>query len=154
ITTDTGDRRYMGTVMDVTAFKEAEERLRKAQAELADIGRQTEMGELATLIAHEVTQPLAAIVTNADSCLLWLKSERPNVEKARKAAERLVQNGHRAANVVRSIRAQARKSPADMVRLDMNRLIRDTLELLRPELQRRGIRLETRLLGSDASIKG
>src|SRR5262249_38467014 len=60
ITGDSGETRYIGTVMDVTAFKDAEERLRKAQAELADIGRQTEMGELATLIAHEVTQPLSA----------------------------------------------------------------------------------------------
>jgi C4-dicarboxylate-specific signal transduction histidine kinase len=106
------------------------------------------------LIAHEVTQPLAAIVTNADSCLLWLKKREPNIEKARKAAERLVQNGRRAADVVRSIRAQARKSPADMVRLDMNRLIADTLELLRPELHRRGISLETRLLDRTPPVKG
>jgi len=154
ITGDAGDTRYIGTVMDVTAFKEAQERLRKAQAQLADIGRQTEMGELASLIAHEVTQPLAAIVTNADSCLLWLKKEQPNVDKALKAAERLVQNGRRAADVVRSIRAQARKSPEDVARLDINQLIAATLELMRPELQRRGIRLETRLLDHLKPIKG
>jgi PAS domain S-box-containing protein len=153
-TGDGGDKRYIGTVMDVTAFKEAEERLRKAQAELADMGRQTEMGELASLIAHEVTQPLSAIVTNAASCLLWLKGEQPNVEKARRAAERLIQNGRRAAELVRSIRAQARKSPVDSVRLDMNRLIAETLELLSPELQRRGIRLETRLLEPAAPVNG
>ena len=138
----------------LTAFKEAQERLRKAQTELADIGRQTEMSELASLIVHEVAQPLAAIVTNADSCLLWLAKDEPNIEKARKVAERIVKNGHRAADLIRSIRARARKSSAEMVRLDLNRLIEDTLELLQPELQRRAVFLETHLCSTPALIQG
>jgi predicted ATPase/signal transduction histidine kinase len=138
----------------LTAFKESQERLRKAQAELSDIGRQTEMGELASLIVHEVTQPLAAIVTNADSCLLWLAKDEPNVEKARKVAERIVKNGHRAADLIRSIRARARKGPVEAIPLDLNRLIEDTLELLQPELQRREVSLESCFCDRPALVKG
>ncbi|HEV7607826.1 MAG TPA: AAA family ATPase [Steroidobacteraceae bacterium] len=151
---DRGEERFMGAVMDVTAFKEAEERLRKAQAELADMARQTEMGELASLIAHEITQPLAAIVTNADSCLLWLAKDQPNIANAKKAAERIVKNGHHAADVIRSIRAQARKAAAELLMLDLNRLLEDTLELMRPDLQRRAIALEVCLDSALLSIKG
>jgi len=75
--------------MDVTSFKEAQERLRKAQADLAHAARLTTMGELAASIAHEVNQPLMAIVTNAESCLLWLTKERPNCEKAREPRSEL-----------------------------------------------------------------
>jgi PAS domain S-box-containing protein len=151
---DRGEERFMGAVMDVTEFKEAEERLRKAQTELADMARQTEMGELASLIAHEVTQPLAAIVTNADSCLLWLAKDQPNIAKATKAAERIVKNGHHAAEVIRSIRAQARKAAAELLPLDLNRLLEDTLELMRPDLQRRSISLELCLGNTVGKIMG
>ncbi len=102
------------------------------------------------LIVHEVTQPLAAIVTNADSCLLWLAKDEPNIEKARKVAERIVKNGHRAADLIRSIRTRARKAPVEAMPLDLNRLIEDTLELLQPELQRRAVSLETHLRATRA----
>jgi PAS domain S-box-containing protein len=151
---EAGGRQFIGAVMDVTSFKEAQERLRKAQAELAHAARLSTLGELAASIAHEVNQPLMAIVTNAESCLLWLTREQPNCEKAREAAERIVKNGHRAGDVVKSIRALVRKSDAEMVALDINQVIGDTLDLMQSELRRRGISLETRLTSPLESIKG
>src|ERR1700730_14656073 len=88
----------------------AEEALRAAQAELARVARLTTMGELAASIAHEVNQPLMAVVTNADTCLRWLEKDPPDLEEARQAAERTVSTGHRAADIVRTVRALARKS--------------------------------------------
>jgi predicted ATPase/signal transduction histidine kinase/GAF domain-containing protein len=151
---EAGGRKVIGAVMDVTSFKEALDRLRKAQADLAHAARLTTLGELAASIAHEVNQPLMAIVTNAESCLLWLTMERPNWEKAREAAERIVKNGHRAGDVVKSIRALVRKSDAEIVALDINQVIGDTLDLMQSELRRRGVSLETRLTSSFELIKG
>jgi len=151
---EAGGRKFIGAVMDVTSFKEAQERLRKAQADLAHAARLTTMGELAASIAHEVNQPLMAIVTNAESCLLWLTKERPNCEKAREAAERIVKNGHRAGDVVKSIRALVQKSSPQMVALDLNQVIGDTLDLMQSELRRHGVSVETRLTNSLGLIKG
>jgi len=151
---EAGGRKFIGAVMDVTSFKEAQERLRKAQADLAHAARLTTMGELAASIAHEVNQPLMAIVTNAESCLLWLTKERPNCEKAREAAERIVKNGHRAGDVVKSIRALVQKSGPQMVALDLNQVIGDTLDLMQSELRRHGVSVETRLTNSLGLIKG
>ena len=151
---EAGEAKFVGAVMDVTATREAQERLRKAQAELADAGRLTSMGELAASIAHEVTQPLAAIVANADSCLIWLAKDQPNLDKARSAAERIVKDGHRAGEVIQSMRAQARRSASEMVLVDLNRLIAETLELMQAELHRHEVSLETRLLDDSALIKG
>lgn len=154
VTREAGNVEFIGAVMDVTPFTLAQDRLRKAQTDLADAGRLTRMGELAASIAHEVTQPLAAIVTNADSCLRWLAKEQPNLDKARRAAERIVKNGHHAGNVVQSIRALARKSAPEMVMLDLNRLIGETLDLMQLEFQRYAVSLETRLSTTLGSIKG
>jgi C4-dicarboxylate-specific signal transduction histidine kinase len=114
----------------------------------------TSIGALTASIAHEITQPLAAIVCNADSCLLWLAKDQPNLDKARRAAEWIVKDGHRAAEVIQSIRAQARRSASEMLAVDFNRLIVDTLELMQAELQRHEVLLETRLLDDLALIKG
>jgi PAS domain S-box-containing protein len=151
---EAGVRKFIGAVMDVTSFKEAQERLRKAQADLAHAARLTTLGELAASIAHEVNQPLMAIVTNAESCLLWLTKERPNWEKATAAAERIVKNGHRAGDVVKSIRALARKADPEMVALDINQVIGDTLDLMQSELRRHGVSLEARLTSVLELIKG
>jgi len=144
----------VGAVQDVTQHRLAEEALSKARSELAHASRMTSIGALTASIAHEITQPLAAIVSNADSCLIWLAKDQPNLDKARKAAERIVKDGHRAAEVIQSIRAQARRSASEMVLVDPNRLIVDTLELMQAELQRHEILLETRLADGLALIKG
>ena len=154
VTGEAGGRKFIGAVMDVTSFKEAQEHLRKAQADLAHAARLTTLGELAASIAHEVNQPLMAIATNAESCLLWLTKERPNCEKAKAAAERIVKNSHRAGDVVKSIRGLARKSDPEMVALDINHLIRDTLDLMQSELRRHGVSFEAGLTSFLVLIKG
>jgi signal transduction histidine kinase len=101
--------------------------------------------EWAASIAHEVNQPLAAIVTNAESCLAWLGKEQPDLDRARKAMERIVRTGHHASDVVRSIRALVRKSPPDIAPLDIHALIANALEVMGAEFREHGILLETQL---------
>ncbi len=146
--------RFVGAVMDVTTFREAQDRLSKAQAELADVGRQAEFGEFASMIAHEIKQPLAAIVTNISTCQLSLAKDQPDRERLRSILDRIARNAHRAADVIRSIHARAKKSPSQMIRIDLNRLIEETLELLQSELQRRAVALEVRLSAAPAWVDG
>jgi C4-dicarboxylate-specific signal transduction histidine kinase len=146
IAEETGDiHEYVGTTMDVSECKQSEDALRDAQADLARAARLATMGELATSIAHEVSQPLMAIVTNADTCLSWLTQPTPNLDGARQAAERVVRNGHRAGSIVKSIRALARKSEPEMAQFDINDAIGEILVLLRSELRRQKVFLETEL---------
>jgi len=130
-------------VVDITARRHAEDALRVAQSELARVSRLTTMGGFAASIAHEVNQPLMAVVTNADTCLRWLAQDLPDLDEARQAAERTVNAGHRAADIIRTIRALARKSTPEMTRFDINSAITDILTLARGELQRHDILLET-----------
>jgi len=103
------------------------------------------MDELAASIAHEVSQPLAAIVTNAESCLAWLAKDRPDVERARRAAERIVRNGQHATNVIRSLRAMLHRTPLQVSPLDFNALAVGALDLMRSELARHHVIVETQL---------
>ena len=130
-------------VVDITARRHAEDALRVAQSELARVSRLTTMGGFAASIAHEVNQPLMAVVTNADTCLRWLAQDLPDLDEARQAAERTVNAGHRAADIIKTIRALARKSTAEMTRFDINSAITEVLTLTRGELQRQDIFLET-----------
>ena len=145
---------YIGTVMDVTERRVAEEALRSAAADLERASRLSTMGQLTASLAHEINQPLAAIVTNADACLLWLEADRPNLEEARQAATRIVRNGQRAGDIVKSVRALTRKSAPEMVPLDINDVIREVVDLLRSEFRRHGVRVETSLLPKLGSIIG
>jgi PAS domain S-box-containing protein len=142
--------KWYGTNTDIEDLRRAEEELRRteaglrrAQSELARVARLTTIGELATSIAHEVNQPLMAIATNAETCVLWLAREHPDHEEARKAAERVVDNAHRASEIVRSIRALARKSPADVTEIGLNQLLRGTLDMMGTEIRRHEIALQT-----------
>src|SRR5581483_6861444 len=90
---------------DITERKRAEEALQKAQAELAHVARLTTMGELTASIAHEVNQPLTAVVNNGNACLRWLGGEVPNRGEAREAVTRIVREGTRASEVIRRIRS-------------------------------------------------
>lgn len=130
---------WFGINTDMEDRKRAEEGLRQSQSELAHMTRMMTMGELTVSIAHEVNQPLMAIVTNAGTCLRWLDEDQLDVAQARQAAERIVRDGHRAGEIVTSIRALAQKSPAKLERMELTKAIRDVLELMRGELQRRGI---------------
>jgi PAS domain S-box-containing protein len=155
IVEESGDiHEYVGTTMDVSERKRSEDALRDAQADLARAARLATMGELTTLIAHEVSQPLMAIVTNADTCLSWLTKASPNLDGARQAAERVVRNGHRAGNIVKSIRALARKSELEMAQFDINDAIGEILVLLRSELRRQNVLLETELSDGIEPVMG
>ncbi len=136
---------YVGTVMDMTERKRAEEALQKAQAELAHVTRAMTMGELASSIAHEVNQPLAAIVTHGNAALRWLAGTPPNLDEVRESVGRIVRDGHRASEVVGRVRALFRKAATAKERFNINGLIRDVLALVPGELHRNRVRLRTEL---------
>src|SRR5205807_78490 len=93
--------------------KRTEEALRKAQGELAHVTRVMTMGELTASIAHEVNQPLSAIVTNSNACLRWLAGNSPTLDEAREAARRIIRDGNRASEVINRIRALVRKTDTE-----------------------------------------
>src|SRR5882724_10184466 len=125
--------------------KHAEEARRQAQAELARVSRVTTMGELAASLAHEVNQPIAAAVTNANTCLRWLARDHPDVEEARAAAMRIVKDGTRAAEIVKRIRLLFKKGTPDWELVDINEVIREMIVLLRGEATRYNIAVQTDL---------
>ena len=97
--------------------KRAEEALRKAQVELAHVTRVTTLGELAASIAHEVNQPLSAIVNNSNACLRWLAGDSPNLDEARDAVRRILRDSNRASEVISRIRALVKKTDTEKVRV-------------------------------------
>ena len=127
--------------------REAADAARKAamQAELARVARITTMGEMAASIAHEINQPLAAIVNNANASLRWLGQDPPNVERARSVLERVVGDGARASEVIGSIRSMLEKSGQERVPLDVNDLIREVMTFVRADLEVTASRCEPRL---------
>jgi C4-dicarboxylate-specific signal transduction histidine kinase len=127
--------------MDVTAAKRAEESLHKAQADLAHATRVTTLGELAASIAHEINQPLTAVATSGNACLRWLNRDPPDLNAARQAVARIVQDAHRAGDVIRSLRALTVKSGPQFTKLDLNVAIQEVLALTRSDLQRHGVAL-------------
>jgi signal transduction histidine kinase len=103
------------------------------------------MGELTSSIAHEVNQPLTAIVTNGNACLRWLAVDPPNLDEAREVVGRIIKDGHRASEVVGRIRALVKKSPPRKDWLDLNGIILDVIGLARNEMQRQRVSLKTQL---------
>ncbi len=139
---------YVGTSMDVTERKrvdEERERLRQVQADLAHVSRVTTMGELTASLAHEVNQPIAAAVTNANTCLRWLTRDHPDIEEAREAAMRIVKDGTRAAEIISRIRQLFKKGTSQREPADVNDIILEMTVLLRSETRRYNIIVETEL---------
>jgi PAS domain S-box-containing protein len=152
--TASGELEFFGTVMDITERRRAEEALRDAQAELARVARVTTLGELAASLAHEITQPLAAIALNAESGLLWLNQEQPSLDEAREAFSRIERDGARANEVIRGLRALAKKSGPQLTRLDIHEAIEEVLVLTRGELHRHGVVLHTDLCAAGRPVSG
>ena len=134
----------VGSTMDMTERKLTEEALHKAQAHLTHMTHLTMMGELAASIAHEVNQPLAAVVTNANACLRWLDREAPDLDEAREAVHGIISDGIRGSEVIARIRALLKKEPPSSLRLNVNDLIREMITLTQASL--RGVTLRVELM--------
>jgi PAS domain S-box-containing protein len=131
--------------LDLSRQKHAEEALQKAQAELAHVARMTTLGELSASITHEITQPLAGVVTNANASLRWLAGESPHVAEARDAIHRIIRDGNRASDVITRMRALFKKVPTAKEPLDINDVIQEVLTLAQSELQRNRVSPRTQL---------
>src|SRR5256712_7245468 len=134
--------------------KHAEEARREAQAELARVSRVTTMGELTASLAHEVNQPIAAAVTNANTCLRWLTRDHPDVEEARAAVMRIVKDGTRAAEIISRIRLFFKKGAPYWELVDVNEELREMIVLLRSEATRYSIAVRTELSADLSPVMG
>src|SRR5713101_2653324 len=132
----------------------AEEALRQAQSDLAHVSRVTTMGELTASLAHEVNQPIAAAVTDANTCLRWLNRDHPNVEEARDAASRTVKDATRAAEIISRTRLLFKKSTPQWELVDVNEIIRDMVALMRGEIKRHSISVRSELAEDTPQITG
>jgi predicted ATPase/signal transduction histidine kinase len=128
--------------------------LREAEIELAHFSRITTMGELAASIVHEVNQPLAGIVTNANAGLRWLAEDSPNLFEARETLQRIARDGNRAAQIITRIRALSKKAPPQKERINLNGIITEVIAMARNEIQGNGVSLETRLASDLPFISG
>jgi hypothetical protein len=137
--------RWYGLLIDIDDRKNMEEALRQTQERLSRAAQTGTVGEFAASIAHEINQPLAAVVANGHACLRWLSAQPPNLAKAHEAAERIVRDGKDAGEVIRRIRALFKRASVEKTPLDMNEIIGEVLRLTRSELLRRGVEVQTDL---------
>jgi C4-dicarboxylate-specific signal transduction histidine kinase len=133
-------------------FKDNMLERQRAQAELARVGRLTTMGELVASIAHEVNQPLAAILANGDAGLRWLNREEPDLDEAWNAVSRITEDARRAGKMIENLRALAKKSEPQFARLEVNGAILEILALTRSELAQHDVVLRTDLSAGDRLV--
>jgi PAS domain S-box-containing protein len=145
---------YRGVGRHITERRRAEEALHAMQAELAHANRVTTMGELSASIAHEVNQPIAATVTNAQAALRWLRAHPPDLDEVRASLSRIVEDGNRAGNVIGGIRAFINKVPPRKDRFDLNEAILEMIALTRSEMLKHGISLQTELAPGLPRVEG
>jgi C4-dicarboxylate-specific signal transduction histidine kinase len=132
-------------IVDISDRKRAEEALQQAEADLARLNRVMLLGEMTASIAHEVNQPIAAVITNANAGLRWLGAQQPDFGEVRQALGRIVRDGTRAGEVIGRIRAHVKKMPPRRELLDINEAIREAIALTQTETQRNAVRLQSRL---------
>jgi PAS domain S-box-containing protein len=145
---------YVGTVMDVTDRKRAEDALERARQELAHVSRVTTLGQMAASIAHEINQPLAGIVINANACLRWLAADPPNLQGASDAARRTLRDGQRAGDVIARLRSLFQRTGLAKERIQINEVVREVLALARVEMQNAGVALQAELAENLPNIVG
>jgi signal transduction histidine kinase len=138
-----GRLEYIGAIQDVTARRVSEEALAQARAELTRVARATTLGALTASIAHEVSQPLSGILTNANTCLRMLIADPPNIEGARETVRRAIRDGDRATDVIVRLRAMFRKEEPTKDSVDINDSVKEVLALSRGELRRSGVAVRT-----------
>jgi PAS domain S-box-containing protein len=151
---EAGEEELVGALMDVTATRKAQEALQIAQTALAHVTRVSTLGEMSASIAHEVNQPLAAIVTNAESSLRWLSRQPPDIEEAVVGIRQIVKDAHRASEVIRSIREFSKKVGPEMIRLDINEVVEEAVTLLQYEALRHGVAMQLELDSSLLQVRG
>ena len=145
---------YVGTTIDLSDYRRAQEAVQGAQSDLARASRLTAIGELTSLIAHEVRQPLTAIAASAGACRSWLAHDPPDIGAAAAAVARIEGYAHRASGVMESIRQMTRKSAPTRTPLDINDAIRETVTLLGSEIRRQRVTLKVDLAVGLQSVLG
>ncbi|HYL15561.1 MAG TPA: PAS domain S-box protein [Terriglobales bacterium] len=145
---------YIGSCIDVTEQRRSDEQLRQVQEDLARVTRVVAMGELAAAIAHEVNQPLTAIVTNANFCLRRLDGATSKPDELRAAITAIASDGTRASGVISRIRSLLKKGAPDRAELDINEIIQDVTTLLRHEFTRSRVSLRTELASDLPRVPG
>lgn len=144
----------METNSDITEHKRAEDQLHQARSQLSHVSRVATLGELTASIAHEVNQPLAAVVTNGEACLRWLSRDVPELSEVQISVERMISNGRRASDVVARLRALARKDAPERLELDLNDIVDDVLPLVEREMSRHRVRLTLDLASPAPRVLG
>lgn len=142
---ESGDEEVVGALMDVTETRRAQDALHASQAELAHSTRVTTLGEMSASIAHEVNQPIGAIVTNAEAGLRWLSHPEPNLDEARGAIDRIIRDGRRASEVVQRLRRLTKKAPTQVAPVDVNEIVSDSVYLVNREILNSRIALQLEL---------
>jgi PAS domain S-box-containing protein len=154
ITYESGNEEVVGAVMDITDARKSQETLHAAQTALAHASRVATLGEISATIAHEVNQPLAAIVANGQACLRFLSREKPNLDDVRGAVEWIVKDGNRAGDVIRRVRGLMKKAVTEKAPLDVNDLVNEVTALLRRELAAQRVTPQLELAPSVPPIVG
>jgi PAS domain S-box-containing protein len=149
-----GNRAFIGAVMDVTGVKQTEERLRRAQSELDRVSRVTALGELSASIAHEVGQPLSAIVTNSEACLRWLHRQPPDMEEIEGCVSQIRDQANRAAEIVQRVRALMKGTPPKRTPIAINDVVEEATAVIRRDIERQGGLLTHRLASGLPLILG
>ena len=153
--TDDSPRQANAALLNQMAERErAEESLRRARSELARVVRITTVGELTASIAHEVNQPLAAVVTNSDACIAWLALESPNLPEAQAAAERAAAGATRASEVISRIRSLIKNAPTERIPVQLNDIISEIVDLTAHQASNSGISMSTELQPNLPTVLG
>jgi PAS domain S-box-containing protein len=140
-----GNREFVGAIMDITATRHAEEALRKAQADLAHVSRVTTLGELTASIAHEVNQPLGSVINNANACVSLLPEGAPQFSEVREALAEIIQGAEQASAVITRVKQLVRKAPSERAVLDLRDVVVDVLALARHDTTARRVTIRIEL---------
>ena len=140
-----GPEMFIGTMIDITEGKRAQESLLATQSELTRVSQLTTIGQMAASIAHEIKQPITSIVMGTSAGLRWLTKEPPNLKEVRACLDLIANNGDRANQVIDGVRAMFQKSRQEKEFFDINEIIQETVELVRGEAQKKGIALQSDL---------